>query len=43
MEYPAYDDYQPSRYDISFNLPSDWQEKRLKFIAWTSQGLLDTF
>lgn len=33
MRYPVYDEYRPSRYDASINLPSNWQEKRLKFVA----------
>jgi len=33
MQYPAYDKYEPSRYETSVNVPSNWQEKRLKFIA----------
>lgn len=33
MEYPAYNKYQPSRFDPSITIPTDWQEKRLKYIA----------
>ncbi len=33
MEYQPYKEYQPSGDNVSINLPLDWGEKRLKFIA----------
>ena len=33
MEYAAYDKYRPSRFEKNLTIPTDWREKRLKFIA----------